>query len=101
MVVCILAIPVVAMGESLGTSLQFGLWIVILVCNAFASGVNQTMSFSFGAEGGGTPMKLITIGQAVGGFIVSLLCLLCSLSVTSPHLVFGIKFDKDAFSNSI
>jgi len=101
MVICILAIPVVAMSGVIGASLQFAIWIGILVVNAFAQGANQTMIFSFGAEGGSSSMKFITIGQAVGGLIISFMCLMCSLSVSKSHLIFGIEFDKGAFSNSI
>jgi len=101
MVVCVLAIPALCLASGLGLKTQFSLWVVLILVNAISSGINQTMSFSFGAESGSVPMKMIAIGQAVGGMIISIMCLLCSLSIHSEHEIFGVIFSNEGLSNLI
>lgn len=101
MAICIIFIPIICLMNYIGDSNQFIFWLAILLINAFASGANQTMSFSMGAEAGADAMTMIAIGQAVGGMIVSFLCLVCSLAITESVVIFGQSLDKNAFSNLV
>lgn len=100
MAVCILLTPVLCL-SNFGSSLQFGLWIVLLIINAASSGINQTMAFGFGAEIGNDAMRMNAIGQAVGGMVISTLCLICALTINTEVKIFGIILSSEAFSNSI
>jgi len=75
MAITIFAIPLLFV-SNLEDQVKFGLWICLLSISALSSGINQTYSFAYSAEMGDNCSKMITIGQALGGMIVSMLCLL-------------------------
>mmetsp|Transcript_60481 Transcript_60481/g.131101 ORF Transcript_60481/g.131101 Transcript_60481/m.131101 type:complete len:108 (-) Transcript_60481:796-1119(-) len=100
MAAMILAVPIVCLVD-IGNGLQFAIWILIVVCNAMASGFNQTMTFSFASEIGNQAVNMTSLGMALGGMVISSLCLIFALSIHSEFTVFGVNLSADALSNLI
>jgi len=89
MAITILLIPLMFV-SNFNNTVKFILWILLLSISSLSSGVNQTYSFSFSSEMGDNCSKMVTIGQAIGGMFVSLLCLLFTcLSKVLPTFQIG------------